>query len=48
MIKRVLTMALTLMLGLCIFVGCAGDGYDQISAKEAKTIMDKIVNAIGC
>ena len=46
MIKRVLTMALTLMLGLCIFVGCAGDGYDQISAKEAKTIMDTKTNYV--
>lgn len=46
MIKRILTMALTLMLGLCIFVGCSGDGYETLTAKEAKTMMDTKTNYV--
>ena len=44
--KRIITVILALMLGIFVFAGCAGDGYDQISAKEAKTIMDTKTNYV--
>ena len=46
MMKRILTIALTLMLCVVVFAGCSNDGYDKISAKEAKTMMDTKTNYV--
>ena len=46
MLKRIFTIVLALMLGVFVFAGCSNDGYDKISAKEAKTIMDTKTNYI--
>ena len=46
MMKRILTIVLALMLGVCVFAGCSNDGYDKISAKEAKTMMDTKTNYV--
>ena len=46
MLKRIFTIVLSLMLGVFVFAGCSNDGYDKISAEEAKTIMDTKTNYI--
>ena len=46
MLKRIFTIVLALMLGVFVFAGCSNDGYDKISAEEAKTIMDTKTNYI--
>ena len=44
--KRILTISLVLILGVFAFVGCSGNDYEQISAAQAKAIMDSETNYV--
>ena len=46
MIKRIFTIVLTLMIGVFAFAGCAGKGYETLTAEEAKTMMDTKINYV--